>query len=361
MNRRRFLSSTAAGILAAPGLLRGALAQEGPFRVKYYPVAAGMGSRDVTPAPDGAIWFCGQRNGTLGRLDPRDGSFKLVDLGKGAAPHGVVVGPDGAPWVTEGGQNAIARVDPSDHRVTLFRLPEKETYANLNTAVFDKSGIYWFTGQSGIYGRLDPKSGDMTVFRAPRGPGPYGITVTPKGDLWYASLAGNHITKIDLATGNATVVEPPTPNQGARRIWSDTKGRLWVSEWNSGNVSVHDPADASWKTWKLPGHSPRTYSVYVDDKDKVWLTDFSDQGGTLRLTGIGVDEQTVADFLRRLGTLPFFQSVDLDETSQVDQDGAKLKKFVIRGQIDYGAPATAVAQAGSAAKPEAKPGAGGTR
>jgi virginiamycin B lyase len=25
----------------------------------------------------------------------------------------------------------------------------------------------------------------------------------------------------------------------------------------------------------LPGHSPRTYSVYVDDKDKVWLTDFS--------------------------------------------------------------------------------------
>ena len=95
--------------------------------------------------------------------------------------------------------------------------------------------------------------------------------------------------------------------------------------------------------------------------DKLWLTDFSDQNGTLRLTGIGVDEQTVADFLRRLGTLPFFQSVDLDETSQVDQDGAKLKKFVIRGQIDYGAPATAVAQAGAAGKPAAKPTPGGAR
>ncbi len=80
--------------------------------------------------------------------------------------------------------------------------------------------------------------------------------------------------------------------------------------------------------------------------DKLWLTDFADQNGTLRLTGIGVDEQTVADFLRRLGTLPFFQSVDLDETSQVDQDGAKLKKFVIRGQIDYGAQGSAVARAG---------------
>src|SRR5258708_9403997 len=99
------------------------------------------------------------------------------------------------------------------------------------------------------------------VFKAPRGRGPYGITVTPKGDVWYASLAGNHIARIDLATGNATVVEPPTPNQGARRVWSDSSGRIWVSEWNSGNVSVHDPAQNSWKAWKLPGNSPSDYAV----------------------------------------------------------------------------------------------------
>ena len=275
MNRRQFLNSAVASLLAAPALLRGAVAQEGPFRIKYYPVAAGMGSRDVAPAPDGTIWFCGQLNGTLGRLDPRDGSFKLIDLGKRAAPHGVIIGPNGAPWVTEGGQNAIVRVDPGDHSVRLFRLPEKEAYANLNTGVFDSSGTYWFTGQSGIYGRLEPKSGDMSVFKAPRGRGPYGITVTPKGDVWYASLAGNHIARIDLATGSASVVEPPTPNQGARRVWSDSSGRIWVSEWNSGNVSVHDPAQNFWKAWKLPGNSPRAYAVYVDGQDKVWLTDFS--------------------------------------------------------------------------------------
>src|SRR6478609_2262853 len=146
MNRRQFLISTAAGILAAPTLSREGSAQENPFRVKYFRLDGGVGPHDVTPAPDGTVWFTGQRNGTLGRLDPRDGSSRLVNLGKGAAPHGVIIGPDGAPWVTEGGQNAIARVDPGDHKVTLFRLPEKEAYANLNTAVFDKNGIYWFTG-----------------------------------------------------------------------------------------------------------------------------------------------------------------------------------------------------------------------
>src|SRR6266702_7982692 len=274
MNRRQFLTSTA-GILAAPTWLGASFAQGAPFRTKYYPVAAGIGLHDVAPAPDGTIWFTGQGRGVLGILDPRDGSFKTIDLGEGAAPHGVTVGPDGAPWVTEGGQNAIVRVDPADHKVTLFHLPKEHAQANLNTGVFDKTGTYWFTGQSGIYGRLEPKSGTMTVFKAPRGRGPYGITVTPKGDVWYASLAGNHIARIELATGHATVVEPPTPNQGARRVWWDASGRIWVSEWNSGNVSVHDPAQNSWKAWRLPGNSPRAYAVYVDDQDKVWVTDFS--------------------------------------------------------------------------------------
>jgi virginiamycin B lyase len=273
MNRRRFLASTAA-MLAAPALLRGAAAQpNGAFRVKYFPVPEARRSRDVTAAADrNTLWFCCQGNGKLGRLDPRDGSYKLTDLGPGSAPHGVILGPDQAAWVTDGGQNAIVRVD-NDHKVTVFRLPIKD-YANLNTAVFDKAGIYWFTGQGGYHGRLDPKSGDIQVFKSPGGRGSYGMTVTPKGDVWYASLAGNHIAKVDLATGNATMVAPPTPDQGARRVWSDSTGRIWVSEWNSGNVSVHDPANGTWRSWRLPGPSPRTYSVYVDEKDKVWLTDF---------------------------------------------------------------------------------------
>ena len=223
MNRRQFLASTTAGILTAPVLLQEAFAQETPFRVKYFRLDAGVGPHDVTPAPDGTVWFTGQRNGTLGRLDPRDGSSRLVNLGKGAAPHGVTIGPDSAAWVTEGGQNAIARVDPADHSVKLFRLPEKYAATNLNTGVFDSSGIYWFTGQSGYYGRLDSRSGDMKVFEAPRGVGPYGITATPKGEVWYASLAGNYIARIDAASGQAAVVDPPTPRQGSRRIWSDSE------------------------------------------------------------------------------------------------------------------------------------------
>ncbi|WP_439499551.1 Vgb family protein [Bosea sp. (in: a-proteobacteria)] len=279
MLRRSFLKLGLAG-LSAPVVLGRAVATEAAppgikFNVTYFDVPQIKGSRDVTDAGDGTIWVCGQRNGTLGRFDPRSGELKVVALGEGAAPHGVIRGPDGAAWVTEGGQNAIARVDDKTHKVDLFKLPEGRDKANLNTGVFDKDGILWFTGQNGIVGRFDPKDAKMEIKDAPRGRGAYGITLTPSGEVWYASLAGNHIAQVNPGTFEITVVEPPTPGQGARRVWSDSKDRVWVSEWNSGNVSAYDTLSKSWKTWKLPGDKPRAYSVYVDDADKVWVTDFS--------------------------------------------------------------------------------------
>jgi virginiamycin B lyase len=242
--------------------------------VQYYPVPPGSGPHDVAPAPDGTVWFTAQRAGFLGRLDPKTGTVKQIPLGKGSAPHGVIVGPDGAAWVTDGGQNAIVRVDAKTEAVTVLPLPAKPGYTNLNTAVFDKSGRLWFTGQNGFYGRADPATGTVTVYDAPRGRGPYGMTITPDGTIYYASLAGSYIARLDPATGKATPIEVPTKDQGARRVWSDSTGRVWVSEWNSGNVSVFDPANSAWKTWKLPGADPQTYAVYVDDHDMVWLTDF---------------------------------------------------------------------------------------
>lgn len=268
MRRIFFAFTVAVGLLAltAPA----ASAQE----VRYYDVPEGARPHDVAAAPDGSVWYTAQRQGALGWLDPETGEVEQIPLGEGSAPHGVIVGPDGAPWITDGGLNAMVRVDPETREVRVWPLPEDTGYANLNTAAFDGRGRVWFTGQTGIYGVLDPATDDLRVWQAPRGRGPYGITATPSGDIYYASLAGDHIARVDLDTGAATVIEPPTADQGARRVWSDSRGRIWVSEWNSGQVSVYDPSDESWRAWKLPGEAPRTYSIWVDEADKVWLTDF---------------------------------------------------------------------------------------
>jgi virginiamycin B lyase len=254
-------------------LVAGVVSAQAPT---YFPVTRGAHPHDVaaTRDPGGLVYYTAQMTGKLGILDPATGKLNEIPLGRNSAPHGVVVGPDGAPWITDGGQNSIVRVDPKTHAITQWKLPASAPSANLNTLTFDRSGKAWFTGQSGYYGRVDPVTNEVRVWRAPRGTGPYGITTTPSGDVYYASLAGSHIARIDVETGEATVIEPPTPNQGARRVWSDSKGNIWVSYWNTGQVGRYDPATKTWREWKLPGNAS-TYSVWVDPDDHVWLTDFS--------------------------------------------------------------------------------------
>lgn len=250
-------------------------------RIESFSVPPGSHPHDVAPAADGGVWYTAQHRGALGWLDPNTAETVEIPLGPGSRPHGVIVGAGGTAWVTDGGLNAIVAVDPESRAVKTYPLPEDTGYANLNTATFDGQGVLWFTGQSGIYGSLDPATGAMRVFAAPRGRGPYGIATTPGGDVYYASLAGSHIARIDSVSGAAQVIEPPTPGQGARRVWADSRNRVWVAEWNAGQLSRFDPANGAWSTWALPGSRPRAYAVYVDEADQVWVTDFG-ANATLR-------------------------------------------------------------------------------
>ncbi|MBA2918559.1 lyase [Sphingomonas sp. MAH-20] len=266
-------------LLLVAGVAVPACAQPAPVtaqsgNVRVFDVPAGSRLHDVAPAPDGRIWYTAQRTGKLGTLDPKTGRIEEVPLGDGSAPHGVIQGPDGAAWITDGGLNAIVRYDPKTKAVQSWPLPADFPDSNLNTAAFDGRGRIWFTGQAGVYGRLDPKTGKMDVWRDPEGRGPYGIAATPDGQIWYVSLAGSHVAKVDLDTGAPTIVEPPTAEQGARRVWADSKGHLWISEWNGGQLTRYTPSTGTWKSWKPAGERPRVYAVYVDGRDTVWISDF---------------------------------------------------------------------------------------
>ena len=263
------------GILTlATGVLPAA-AQTGKLQSWKLATSRRTGIHDLAPAPDGGVWFTAQASGHLGWFDPASGRTELIALGSGSSPHGVIQGPDKAAWITDSGQNAMVKVTWPDRKVTVYPLPQGTPYTNLNTCAFDGAGDCWFTGQAGWVGKVATKTGQVSLKEAPRGRGPYGICTTPGGDVWWCSLAGSFIARIDRATGESAVVEPPTKGQGARRVWSDSRGRIWVSEWNSGQLSMHDPAARTWREWKLPGERPRAYAVYVDERDIVWVSEWS--------------------------------------------------------------------------------------
>ena len=139
-------------LMASAAALAFAMTAAEAAQVTFYQLPSGAYPHDVSPAPDGKVWYSGQQLGVLGIFDPKTGKAEHVSLGSNSSPHGVITAPDGSAWLTDGGQNAMVRFDPATRAIKVFPLPQEFARANLNTAVIDKRGIVWFTGQGGVYG-----------------------------------------------------------------------------------------------------------------------------------------------------------------------------------------------------------------
>jgi virginiamycin B lyase len=60
-------------------------------------------------------------------------------------------------------------------------------------------------------------------------------------------------------------------------VWSDSKGDLWISEWNTGQLAKYSPATGQWARYPLPTQArSQLYAVYVDNKDVVWVSNWGD-------------------------------------------------------------------------------------
>ena len=250
------------------------------FETKVYDIPADANVGSVTPSPDGKIWFTGRRPGALGILDPATNQIRYIPLGKGSAPFMVQVGKDGNAWITDTGQNAIARVNAKTDEVKLFPIPQDLGFPNIGAFTIAPDGIIWFAGtgpngpgeNKGVYGRLDPTTGDVKIWRPPEGRGASGITSTVEGDVWFISVGPSYIARVDKTTGEAHVVK--TPHHGAEPhcLWPDSKGNLWVDEWTTGYLSRYTPKTGEWKSWPVPGERPsHAYAVYVDEHDVAWI------------------------------------------------------------------------------------------
>lgn len=72
----------------------------------------------------------------------------------------------------------------------------------------------------------------------------------------------------------------------------------------------------------------------------LWLTEFKETGGKLLITGLALDNQTVADFLKALATFHYFKDVELIETTDAGPGSGPLKKFSVKSLVSYQASAT---------------------
>jgi type IV pilus assembly protein PilN len=68
--------------------------------------------------------------------------------------------------------------------------------------------------------------------------------------------------------------------------------------------------------------------------DKLWINSYNASAGAVSINGVGLNEETVAQFLRELEASPYYMNVELQVIEQVAQGGLKLHKFDITGRVE---------------------------
>ncbi len=86
--------------------------------------------------------------------------------------------------------------------------------------------------------------------------------------------------------------------------------------------------------------------------EEVWLTGYKEDNGQLRITGNGLDDESISQFLQKLEASPYFQAVELLYIKPVEINKKKIRNFEISAQSTISAPKAAPAAKPAAAAPK---------
>ena len=73
----------------------------------------------------------------------------------------------------------------------------------------------------------------------------------------------------------------------------------------------------------------------IIENDRMWLTSFSQQGGSLQLNGIALDNQTVAQFMEALKESKYIISVNLSSSTLNRVSNRAFKSFAISCSVGF--------------------------
>ena len=231
-------------------------------------------TRDPYVAPDGMVWFVGQAGNYIARLDPKSGEFKRYEIAEGTNPHNLVVDPSGGVWFTGNRNGRIVQMDPATGKLTDYMMPDPSV-RDPHTMIFDKAGNAWFTAQqSGVVGRLDAKTKQVRIWTTGQSSRPYGITVDPKGRVWFNLFGTNKLGMIDPAKMEVEELTLPNERTRARRIAVTEDGTIWYGDYTRGFLGRVDPATRKIEEFALPGGpAALPYAMAADDQGRIWLAE----------------------------------------------------------------------------------------
>lgn len=215
---------------------------------------------------DGHIFITTSYQQRLVEFDPVSKEFTNHAMDEGYYPHTVRIDQQDRVWFTMALSNQVAMFERSKKAFTMFDLPNRSTRESLTV---NSMGVIlklmdWGLPLANLFS-IDEQSSGVPL--------PYGIDITPNGDVWFARLHADSIGKIDAKTLEVTMYD--TPFFGPRRLRTDSKGNLWIAAFPESMIVKFDPKTEKFTNYQLPViplGSETPYSLNVDVKrDIVWV------------------------------------------------------------------------------------------
>lgn len=215
---------------------------------------------------DGHIFITTSYQQRLVEFDPVSKVFTNHMMDEGYYPHTIRVDKQDRVWFTMALSNQIAMFDRTSKEFTLFDLPSRSTKEGLTVSAM---GVILTLIDWGL-----PLANWFSIDEQSTGvPLPYGIDITPNGDIWFARLHADSIGKIDGKTLEITMMD--TPFAGPRRLRSDANGNLWIAAFPESMIVKYDPKANTFTNYPLPVYplgSESPYSLNVDLlRNTVWV------------------------------------------------------------------------------------------
>jgi virginiamycin B lyase len=211
--------------------------------VQEFPMPDPAAEGPHTPVFDhkGVLWFTVEKGNFVGRLDPVSGTIRLKRLPTPhSIPYGIAVNSAGIPFFCEFGTNKLASISPDTMGITEYPLPEGARPRRIAITADD---IVYFTDYAqGRLGRFDPKSKKVGEWASPGGSSsaPYGIAVTPDGNVWYSESGVQPNTIVCFDPKTKTFQSWPVPSGGGviRNMAATPSGDIYIACSGKNKVGI---------------------------------------------------------------------------------------------------------------------------
>jgi len=238
---------------------------------------------DVIVDSTGTAWYASFGEQILGKLDPKSGQIieYQIPLLKETAPTGILgvrFDRDENLWLGMQFQGGVAKFDRKTETFETWSLPPdlNGPHVQINQVSPDRAhvdGKVWLQ-DAGTYTvlRLDPKAGKFDVFEPYKIPRPnvYDVIPDSKNNGYFLVLGANDVGRIDAKSGDITIFKTPTPRSGPRRGMMDAQDRLWFGENNGDRIGMFDTRTQQFKEWPVPTPGAYPYDVTADKNGNVW-------------------------------------------------------------------------------------------